>query len=110
MQGFDCVEDCDAVMMSAYSMLFGIPVPVYGLAFFIALSLMFYFLKYSLVKILFEFSLLVGCLAASGFLFILYFKLHMMCKFCLLSHVCLFLFTGLYFSAIRKTIRASAIL
>ncbi len=118
----DCADDCDSVMMSQYSMLFGIPVPVYGLVYFLALAAFFTLLtvykqdhplskiadlfishdRYRLQQKLFEFMLIAGCLGASAFLYVLYGVLHMVCKFCLLSHISLFLFTLNYFFLLKR--------
>lgn len=122
-QSFDCTDDCDSVMMSSYSLLFGIPVPVFGLIYFGALTLFFVLLtnyksgsdnfianvsnkilgsdKFQLQQKLFEFLLLTGCLVAFWFLYILYGELKMFCKFCMLSHTCLFLFTFVYFFLLK---------
>ena len=32
-----CAQDCDAVMMSSYALMLGIPVPVFGFAYFLLL-------------------------------------------------------------------------
>jgi uncharacterized membrane protein len=118
----DCADDCDSVMMSPYSMLWGVPVPVYGLAYFLALAAFFILLtaykqehwlaklaaifishdRYRLQQKLFELMLILGCLGATAFLFILYGVLHMFCKFCLLSHIGLFLFTINYFFLLKR--------
>lgn len=98
LKGFDCTDGCDSVMMSQYSMFFGIPIPVYGLAYFILLAILFHFKQNKFLIPL----LVIGCLAALGFLYILYFVLHMTCKFCLLSHISLFLFMVLYCISIVK--------
>ena len=122
-KSFDCLDDCDSVMMSSYSLIYGIPVPVFGLFYFIALTLFFVLLtnyqsgannflerfankilgadKFHLQQKLFEFTLLTGCLVAFWFLYILYGELKMFCKFCMLSHVCLFLFTFVYFLLLK---------
>jgi uncharacterized membrane protein len=38
---FDCSDGCDSVMMSSYSLIFGLPVPLYGLVYFLGLTLIF---------------------------------------------------------------------
>ena len=120
---FDCTDDCDSVMMSSYSLIFGIPVPIFGLLYFIALTLFFVLLtnykadsdnfvtkisnkiigsdKFQLQQKLFEFLLLTGCLVALWFLYILYGELKLFCKFCMLSHTGLFLFTFVYFFMLK---------
>lgn len=122
-QSFDCTDDCDSVMMSSYSLLFGIPVPVFGLVYFGSLTAFFTLLtnyksgaenfltkladkiigvdKFKLQQKLFEFLLLTGCLVALWFLYVLYGELEMFCKFCMLSHTCLFLFTFVYFFLLK---------
>jgi len=122
-QSFDCTDDCDSVMMSSYSLLFGIPVPLYGSLYFIALTAFFTLLtnyksqsdgflvrlsntilgsdKFQLQQKLFEFMLLTGCLVALWFLYILYGELRLFCKFCMLSHAGLFLFTFVYFFMLK---------
>ena len=106
-----CKDDCDAVMMSKYAMFWKIPVPVWGLTAFVFVALAFVLvhnqklLKGSalltrlaeIAEHLLPWVLIIGCVLASLFISLLYFKLHMMCKFCMFSHICLFLFTLLYF-------------
>lgn len=123
-KSFDCTDDCDSVMMSSYSLVFGIPVPVFGLLYFIALTLFFILLSnykadsngfitklankiigsdtLQIQQKLFELMLLIGCLVALWFLYILYGELGMFCKFCMLSHSCLFLFTFVYFFLLKS--------
>lgn len=105
----NCSDDCDSVMMSEYALLFGIPVPIYGLSFFVALTVLFIGLFFTniakkLMRFLFDFSLLLGCIAASVFLYVLYFELEMFCKFCTLSHACTGLLTIYYFIFLRKNL------
>ena len=96
-----CDTDCDAVMMSENAMIFGIPVPIYGFLMFLLIAVLFYRVfrddDNQVSKKLLEICLLGSVLGALGFIYILYFKLELMCKFCMLSHVTLFLFTGYYF-------------
>jgi uncharacterized membrane protein len=121
---FDCSDGCDTVMMSNYSMIFGIPVPVYGLLFFILITVLFVTLtkfndpsaswlehlsklesstsSYKVQKQIFELLLILGCLAAIVFIYLLYFVIGSICKFCLLSHIFLFLFTIIYFVILRR--------
>lgn len=101
----NCADDCDSVMMSEYALLFGVPVPFYGLGFFLTLLVTFLLLLYSknkTIRFLFEFMLISGCIAATIFLYILYFKLEMFCKFCTLSHICTGLLTAHYFFFLKK--------
>jgi uncharacterized membrane protein len=94
----DCADDCDAVMMSKYALLLGVPTPIYGLVYFLGLAFL-YFLrsKSPLFSKLFNYYLILGLLVASGFLYVLYFVLHMSCKFCLISHVTLFIFAVVHY-------------
>lgn len=103
LNNLNCTDGCDSVMMSQYAMLFGIPVPVYGLAFFIALTIAFVLFQRGILQhIVIDLAVVTGLLAASVFLYILYFQLHMMCKFCLASHILTALFAVNYFGTIRK--------
>lgn len=119
-----CTTDCDAVMLSKYALLFGIPTPVYGLVSFSLLCYMYsrlYFGKLhpdldstgdldekakenekaeaELIKIqrVFESFLIFLVLMAAYYMYIMFFQLELLCKFCMLSHVTLFLFTAYYF-------------
>jgi uncharacterized membrane protein len=126
-----CTTDCDAVMLSKYALLFGIPTPIFGLASFSLLCYMFsriHFgtqhpdlktkinnestnnpessqdgdaeqLETELEKIqrVFETFLILLVLIALSYMYIMFFKLELVCKFCMLSHVTLFLFTAYYF-------------
>lgn len=126
-----CTTDCDAVMLSKYALLFGIPTPIFGLASFSLLCYMFsriHFgtqhpdlktkinnentdnpessqdgdteqLETELEKIqrVFETFLIFLVLIALSYMYIMFFTLELVCKFCMLSHVTLFLFTAYYF-------------
>ncbi len=41
LKNLTCAQDCDAVMMSSYALIFGIPVPVFGFAYFLLLTICF---------------------------------------------------------------------
>lgn len=104
---FNCTDGCDTVMMSKYAMIFGFPTPLYGflvfLIIFIIYSMIFVLkIKNQLLKTILDISVAGSCLAAFGFLYIMYQVLHMACKFCLLSHICTFLFALIYFYYMRK--------
>ena len=171
-----CTTDCDAVMLSKYALLFGIPTPVFGLASFSLLCYMFsrihfgtqhpdlktkaertgsrlrrtndrnvrvissdaedashvsgsypskqkykldlsslhedheddenaeigvslHALESELEKIqrVFETFLILLVLIALSYMYIMLFTLELVCKFCMLSHVTLFLFAAYYF-------------
>jgi uncharacterized membrane protein len=126
-----CTTDCDAVMLSKYALLFGIPTPIFGLASFSLLCYMFsriHFgtqhpdlktkidsantdnpessqdgnteqLESELEKIqrVFETFLIFLVLVAASYMYIMFFKLELVCKFCMLSHITLFLFAAYYF-------------
>jgi uncharacterized membrane protein len=126
-----CTTDCDAVMLSKYALLFGIPTPIFGLISFSLLCYMFsriHFgtqhpdlktkidnenadnpessqdidnekLESELEKIqrVFETFLIFLVLVAASYMYIMFFKLELVCKFCMLSHITLFLFAAYYF-------------
>ena len=126
-----CTTDCDAVMLSKYALLFGIPTPIFGLASFSLLCYMFsriHFgtqhpdlktkinnestnnpessqdgdaeqLESELEKIqrVFETFLIFLILIALSYMYIMFFTLELVCKFCMLSHITLFLFAAYYF-------------
>jgi len=97
LESFDCADGCDSVMMSSYSLMFGIPVPVYGLVYFLGLTILFILhTKNSLPKKAVGLYLVPGLGFAGYCLYVLYFVLQLNCKFCLLSHGCLLLFTILF--------------
>ena len=160
-----CTTDCDAVMLSKYALLFGIPTPIFGLASFSLLCYMFsrihfgtqhpdlktkiasentdnpessqegdaeqlegriaertssrilkvhedheddenaeigvslHALESELEKIrrVFETFLILLVLIALSYMYIMFFTLELVCKFCMLSHITLFLFAAYYF-------------
>lgn len=97
LESFDCADGCDSVMMSSYSLIFGIPVPLYGLVYFLGLTILFIMhTKKSLPKKIVSLYLAPGLGFAGYCLYVLYFVLQLNCKFCLLSHGCLILFTALF--------------
>lgn len=126
-----CTTDCDAVMLSKYAVMFGIPTPVYGLVSFSLLCYMFSRLHFKekhpdvleittntltegtaarpeadkeLEKIrrVFETFLIFLILMALSYMYIMFFKLELVCRFCMLSHVTLFLFSAYYFGYYRR--------
>lgn len=122
-----CTTDCDAVMLSKYALLFGIPTPVYGLVSFSLLCYMYSRLHFGkqhpemdsesehdekteqeLVKIkrVFESFLIFLVLMAIYYMYIMFFQLELVCKFCMLSHVTLFLFTAYYFIYHKRNIES----
>jgi|694.fasta_scaffold00064_59 uncharacterized membrane protein len=126
-----CTTDCDAVMLSKYALLFGIPTPIFGLASFSLLCYMFSRIHFGTqhpdlkIKIdnenadspessqdadteqlesevekiqrVFETFLILLVLIALSYMYIMFFKLELVCKFCMLSHITLFLFAAYYF-------------
>lgn len=139
-----CTTDCDAVMLSKYALLFGIPTPIFGLVSFSLLCYMFsrihfgtqhpdlktkitdnpessqdgetendknaetgvslHALESELEKIqrVFETFLIFLILIALSYMYIMFFKLELVCKFCMLSHITLFFFAAYYFIYYRR--------
>ncbi len=100
-----CTDDCDTVMMSPYALIFKIPVPFYGLAFYLGVLLVYIYWhrRMSLLNTrILEVMLALGCLAALTFTYILYFKLHAICKFCLAAHGIFVLLSTYYFLILRN--------
>lgn len=105
MNSFDCHDDCDSVMMSQYGRIFGIPTPIYGLIYFMVLTIGFYLIqRHNHLQRLFEIYLGLGCLIAIGFIYLLRNVLQLDCPFCMTSHLFLFLFAWLY-CLLRTSIR-----
>ncbi len=113
-----CTDDCDTVMMSPYALIFKIPVPFYGLAFYIAtLAIYIWWHRTAKQSIMhsptdishvyatraLEAALVLGCLAALIFTYILYFQLHAICKFCLAAHGIFVVLSLFYFTKLRAT-------
>jgi uncharacterized membrane protein len=126
-----CTTDCDAVMLSKYALLFGIPTPIFGLASFSLLCYMFSRIHFGTqhpdlktkiasentdnlessqdgdteqlegevekIQRVFETFLILLVLIALSYMYIMLFTLELVCKFCMLSHVTLFLFAAYYF-------------
>ncbi|MDD9897389.1 MAG: vitamin K epoxide reductase family protein [Candidatus Melainabacteria bacterium] len=104
LESLECADGCDAVMMSQYALLFGIPVPLWGLAYFLVLAAAFWiFTQDKLQPLILDALIVIGLIAATVFVLILYLKLQQICKFCLLSHICTLLFALNYFFGIRET-------
>ena len=108
LKNLTCAQDCDAVMMSSYALMFGIPVPVFGFAYFLLLTICFSLLisnfqlvKKNTQKKIFAFLLLLGISFALCFIYILSIKLKLFCKFCMLSHITLFLFSFVYLFSLK---------
>ncbi|NBV98298.1 MAG: vitamin K epoxide reductase family protein [Proteobacteria bacterium] len=126
-----CTTDCDAVMLSKYALLFGIPTPIFGLISFSLLCYMFSRIHFGTqhpdlktkidnenadnpessqdgnteqlesevekIQRVFETFLILLVLIALSYMYIMFFKLELVCKFCMLSHITLFLFAAYYF-------------
>ena len=102
LENLECTDGCDAVMMSKYALIFGIPVPLYGVAYFLVLAAAFWsFTQGKLQKIMLEALIIIGLAAATVFVFILYTQLQLVCKFCMFSHICTLAFALNYFFGIR---------
>lgn len=100
--GLACSTDCDAVMLSKFAIILGVPTPVYGLFAFLILTFLFIklYLTNSSNKQLeqnFELLLITCLIFAVIFIYLMYFKLNLFCKFCMLSHIATFLFAAYYF-------------
>lgn len=94
-----CTDDCDSVMMSKFALLFGVPIPIYGLSYFLVLFTLYLLSQINICsKKVFEMFLILGCIAAAVFLYLLYVQLEMYCKFCTISHVSTYLLAIYYFS------------
>ncbi len=100
LESLGCTNDCDTVMMSPYALIFKIPVPIFGLAFYL-LTLGLYIAWQrngtELLKRSLELALLIGSTAALIFIYLMYFELHAVCKFCLAAHAMFLSLTGLYY-------------
>lgn len=86
--------ECDVVNASRYSVLFGIPLALYGVIGFGLILLIALFGKRTLIVAEYVDLMLFG-LSLAGFLFSLYltyleaFVLHAYCQWCLLSAICM---------------------
>ncbi len=100
--GLACTTDCDAVMLSKFAMILGIPTPVYGLFAFTILTFLFIRLCFTdpsnkKLEQNFELLLITCVVFAVVFIYVMYFKLELICKFCMLSHITTFIFAAYYF-------------
>ena len=92
---------CDAVRASAYSSLFGIPIPVYGVIAYTALALLIFAETLVVAPLSRYIRLLVALGSGVGFLFSLYlsylekFVIHAWCAWCVTSAIIVTLLAGL---------------
>ena len=100
-----CSDDCDSVMMSPYALLFGFPLPFYGFVFYLLCLALYVGYHVQPSKILFrtllDLSLILGSLVSFFLIYLLYFQVHALCKFCLGAHLTFFALSILYFSKLR---------
>lgn len=98
--------ECDVVNASRYSVLFGIPLALYGVIGFGLILLIALFGKRILIVAEYVDLMLFG-LSLAGFLFSLYltyleaFVLHAYCQWCLLSAICM---TVIFITAISRLV------
>ena len=79
---------CEVVLNSKYSMLFGLPLSVWGVAYFTAVIISSLLANhYTLWRKLLTALLSVGALLALGFLSIQFFVLKKVCQYCLTTDV-----------------------
>lgn len=92
-----CAEGCDEVMLSNYALLFKIPIPFWGLAFYVLCFLVYLLQKrFSALSRIYLFLLSLGCVAALTFIYIMYFDIEATCKYCLVAHLSFFALTADY--------------
>jgi len=87
--------NCDKVTTSSYSEIFGIPVSILGLAFFLALFIIqlpiFWTSKYLWVKTPRIVFVSIGLISAFWFIYVELHKLHAICLYCTGIHTLTFL-------------------
>ena len=82
----DLTHGCETVLNSKYSVLFGLPVAVWGVAYFSAVVVGALMANhYNIWKTLLAWLLGVGALVALAFLCIQFFVIKQVCQYCLLT-------------------------
>ncbi len=118
LESLGCTSGCDTVMMSPQALILKIPVPFYGLAFYLLTLTAYIYWHRSHCEpkakqsspsviakqstVILESLLTLGCAAALVFIYVLYFQIHASCKFCLAAHGMFFILTAIYFLLIKS--------
>ena len=79
---------CSGVFASRYGKLWGIPWPMFGMAYFAAILAWLAVFGRKSLNIFFGLFLLAGAVVSVGLLFILLFVLPGQCRWCLMIHLC----------------------
>lgn len=103
------LDGCNVVAQSPYSQLFGVPLALYGVAFFalffgIAAAL-FLIARPLLTRSLFGLSVF-GALASVVFVYIQFFLIQALCVYCLLSAAITFALLGLSWKLYKRATQA----
>lgn len=84
----DLTHGCEAVLNSKYSMLFGLPLSVWGVAYFSSVIVSALLANhYGVWRKILTVILSLGALAALGFLSIQFFILKKVCQYCLTTDI-----------------------
>lgn len=97
---------CDTVSQSPYSVLFGIPLSMWGIVFYLAigiLALLYLDTKNHLVLKLIPFATTLGFLSSLYFLYVQKFKIGAFCIYCIVSAIVATLLFALGLLIWRKT-------
>lgn len=85
------IINCTRVQNSQYAILFGVPIAVLGLVYYLAFGFVFYYTHYHKNRAVVLFALLIlsffGCLFSSWLLYIQIALIGYLCSFCILSFV-----------------------
>ena len=82
----DITHGCEAVLSSKYAGLLGLPLSVWGLAFYVAVIVLCLLANhYQICKKVLTWFLALGSFAAAAFLFLQFFVIRQICQYCLLA-------------------------
>ena len=100
-------EGCDKVAQSPYSAIFGVPVALFGVFYYLAVFFLaifaFEFRRFKILKILFPLTL-AGFLASLYFLYLQIFVIEAICTYCIFSlatSIALFISAALIFKKLN---------
>ncbi len=103
------IHGCDIVTSSSYSMIFGIPVALFGSIFYLAillLSIAYIDRKKEIILRICAWLSWLGFLASVWFVFLQFFIIHAICIYCMSSaftSTTIFVIGMVYLTKIRKT-------
>lgn len=96
--GLSILSGCETVARSPYSVIFGVPLSLFGMLFYgfaLALTVVYIYKKFPYFKELLLATSIAGALSSLYFIYLQAFVIKAFCIYCVFSAACSFLLLGL---------------